>query len=187
MDDDHPSQEGDLGFLQPYLSDSEQVSLPSGEQVSIQKYFLNFNTWSGTPLPFDFGRKPIIDFNGEACFAELAILRMFQQNGWEGAWVETYGGKHYLNSMPNDWKLNSDIKIPAEKNELISKIQKAGATSACFDVVVWVGDRTIFVEAKRLKKDRLTDAQKRFIEGAIRCAISTSNFLILEWDFGPPQ
>jgi hypothetical protein len=179
--------EGDLGFLQPSKTGSEIFSLPSGEQVSIQKYFLHFNKWNGVSLSFDFGRKPIIDFNGEACFAELAILRMFQQNGWEGTWVETYGGKHYLNSMPNGWKLSSDNAVPADKEELISRIQKIGNTLACFDVVAWRGDKALFIEAKRLKKDRLTNAQKRFIQGAIRCGVPISDFLILEWDFGHPQ
>lgn len=171
-----------IDFLKPYKIEDEIFSLSSGDQVSIQKYFLKLDRWDGKALAFDFGRKPIVDFDGEACFAELAILRLFQQYGWQGAWVETYGGKHYLNSMPSGWKMVSDAEIPTGKVELINKIQKAGGTSACFDVVAWLDDRVLFIEAKRLKKDRLTEAQKKFILGAISCGVLISDFAIIEWD-----
>ncbi|OGF67140.1 hypothetical protein A3B01_01525 [Candidatus Nomurabacteria bacterium RIFCSPLOWO2_01_FULL_41_52b] len=183
MNDDHPSQEDHLGFLQQYKTESEIFSLSSGEQVSIQKYFLHFDLWRGAKPEFDFGQKPILAFEGKACFAELAILRMFLKHGWDGAWVETYGGVHFLRSMPNTWSLKSEhIQIPADKEDLLKRIWKAGDTRACFDVLVWSGADIFFCEAKRLKKDRLNEAQKKFIQGALACGISPSQFLIAEWD-----
>ena len=178
------SQENNLEFLKPYKVDSEKVSLSSGEQILIQKYFLQFTPWSGEKLLFDFGRKPILNFDGEACFAELAILRLFLKNGWNGAWIETYGGIHYLNSMPQSWSLKSEhTSIPIEKENLLKQIWKKGGTKACFDVVAWQNNTIIFCEAKRRKKDRLNEAQKKFIQGALACGISVSSFLIIEWDF----
>jgi len=70
-----------LGFLDSYPSDKETIILPSGSSVEVKKYILKFKAWQGDKPVFDFGRKPIIDFDGEGCFAELAILRMFLKNG----------------------------------------------------------------------------------------------------------
>lgn len=177
-------QEDILGFLKSHKVNSETFLLSSGEQISIQKYFLKFTSWNGEKLSFDFGRKPILNFDGDACFAELAILRLFLKNGWNGAWIETYGGIHYLNSMPKSWSLKSEhISIPIEKENLLKQIWKAGKTTACFDVVVWQGDKVLFCESKRLKKDRLNEAQKKFIQGALACGIPISSFIIIEWDF----
>ena len=179
-----PDQAGNLEFLQPYKVDSEIFSLSSSEQVSIQKYFLRFKPWTGNPIPFDFGRKPILDNDGEPVFAELAILRLFLNSGFDGVWVETYGGVHYLRSMPKNWSLKSEhISIPTEKEDLLKRIWDKEKTRACFDVVIWKNDKIYFCEAKRSKKDRLTDAQKRFIEGALSLGISIESFLIIEWDF----
>ena len=179
------SPEGDsLEFLDSYPSGKETIILSSGKSVGVRKYFLKFKAWQGDKPVFDFGRKPIIDFDGEACFAELAILRMFLKNGWEGAWIETYGGTHFLNSMPHGWSLKSDhISIPAEKENLLKKIWKTGNTTACFDVLLWRDDQALFCEAKRSKKDRLTEAQKKFIQGALDCQIPISALVIIEWDF----
>lgn len=179
-----PARTGNLKFLEQHRVEDECISLPSGVQVSIPKYFLTFKPWDGKELEFDYGGKPILDSDGEACFAELAILRLFLNRGWNGAWIETYGGMHFLNSMPRGWSLKSEhISIPAGKEALIRKIWEAGKTRACFDVVVWHGGKTLFCEAKRLKKDRLTEAQQRFIQGALACGISASTLLIIEWDF----
>ena len=113
----------------------------------------------------------------------IEILRIFLRHGWDGAWVETYGGAHFLRSMPLTWSLRSEhIEIPVEKENLLKQIWKAGNTRACFDVVAWQGENVLFCEAKHLKKDRLTEAQKRFIQGALACGISLSQFLIIEWD-----
>jgi len=184
MQTNSSSQESFLEFLQPYKVDGEVFSLSSGKQILIQKYFLQFTPWSGEKLSFDFGRKPVLDFDGDACFAELAILKLFLKNGWNGAWIETYGGTHYLNSMPQSWSLKSKhISIPVEIGNLLKLIWKTGKTTACFDVVVWQGNKVFFCEAKRLKKDRLTEAQKKFIRGALVCGIPATSFIIVEWDF----
>ena len=58
-----------LGFLDSYPSDKETIILPSGSSVEVKKYILKFKAWQGDKPVFDFGRKPIIDFDGEACFA----------------------------------------------------------------------------------------------------------------------
>jgi len=38
-----------------------------------------------------FGGKALLEVDGPAQFAEAAILRLFQAEGWQGRWLETYG------------------------------------------------------------------------------------------------
>ena len=158
------------------------VTLPRGATVLLPMCHPVFSLWEGQPVDFDYGKKPILNYKGEACFAELVILRMLIEHGWDGVWVETYGGTHYLRTMPNKWILSSEhVSIPKDKEELLQSIWKTAKTTACFDVFAWHNDRILFCEAKRTGKDRFTDAQVRFIEGAIECKVSPESLLVVEW------
>lgn len=124
-------------LLPPELHPTEkmEVTFPSGTVTVLPLCRPVFHLWDGTPVAFDYGKKPVLEHGGEACFAELKILRSLLESGWEGGWVETYGGTHYLKSMPREWKLASEnVPIPEEKEHLLKKIWKAGKTTACFDV-----------------------------------------------------
>ena len=134
-------------------------------------------------MSFDYGRKPILDYKGDACFAELVILHLLLEQGWDGVWVEAYGGTHYLRTMPKKWKLESEqVSLPADKEELLQKIWKTANTTACFDVFAWHYDQILFCEAKRAGKDRFTAPQLRFIEGCLMCGISPKSLLVVEWE-----
>jgi hypothetical protein len=142
-----------------------------------------FSPWLGKPPCFDFGSKQFLDFNGEACFAELLIMRTLTQQQWTGAWAQAFGGRiHYLTSMPRSWSLRSDIAIPPEKKALLESIWKAGNTRSCFDVFVWRGADILFCEAKWFeKKDKFTPGQVRFIGAALKCGVRIDSLLIVEW------
>ena len=158
----------------------------SGATISLPRCRPTFPAWAGNPPDFDFGKKPLIDLNGHPVFAELYILDLLQTVGWDGVWVETYGGTHYLRTMPKAWSLGSEhIAIPADKEALLKKIWTTAKTTACFDVLAWRGDQLLFCEVKRTGKDKLTDAQVRFIKGALACGIPPASLLIVEWSFAP--
>jgi hypothetical protein len=160
------------------------VTLPSGTVVRLSICRPVFSKWEGAPLAFDYGGKPVLNYKDEACFAELVILRLLLENHWEGVWVETYGGAHFLRSMPQGWNLQSEhVEIPSDKHELLRRIWKAGKTTACFDVFAWRGDQVCFFEGKHAGKDRLTGAQLKFIEGALGCGILPEQLVIVEWSF----
>ncbi len=143
----------------------------------------DFPAWKGAAPVFDFGHKPLLDLQGKAAFAELVILRLLQAEGWEGSWIETYGGVHYLQDMPTDWKLQSvHVAIPPEREELLKRIWEKGKSTACFDVMVWKNGQVLFCEAKRKGKDRLTGAQYKFIEAALECGVKPEQLLIVEWN-----
>lgn len=161
-----------------------KVSLSSNVQAILPLYHIVFKKWAGKSPTFDFGRKPIVDYQGKPVFAELAILKLFIALGWDGVWVESYGGIHFLKEMPKSWKLAKDhISIPKDKEALLKNIQKAGKTTACFDVLIWKDNDIIFCESKHKGKDKLTNAQIKFIEGALSCGVPEKSLLIAEWEY----
>ena len=146
--------------------------------------FAEFKKWTGRKPVFDFGRKPLIEYKGRCVFAEIAILKMVEHDGWNGVWVSTYGGCNFLNTMPKSRTFSRYSKvIPQDKKELLEKIWKKGKTRACFDIFAWKNSRVIFCEAKRKGKDKLTVAQRKFIKGALACDIKKNQLMIIEWDF----
>ncbi len=159
------------------------ISLPSGKIVALPTCNPKFSLWKEPINNFNYGGKPLVDYGGEPIFAELVILRILLADGWSGVWVETYGGTHYLRTMPKDWKLKTEhISIPKEKEELLKKIWTKAKTSACFDVFAWKGNEILFCEAKNKGKDKLTSGQLKFIEGALSCGILPESLLIAEWE-----
>jgi|CXWL01.1.fsa_nt_gi hypothetical protein len=167
--------------LQP--TDKIEIQLSNGTVVNLPVAHPKFSAWEGPPVNFDYGKKPILNYKEKTCFAELVILRLLLDHGWDGVWVETYGGVHYLRSMPQAWNLQSEhILIPQDKEDLLQKIWKTAKTTACFDVLAWQGDKLVFFEAKRKGKDKLTSAQIRFIEGSLACGISPEALVIVEWE-----
>src|SRR3989344_8091754 len=90
------SKGADIDFLEKYPSSWEIVSLPSGRGVQIKKYFIVFKAWQRNPISNTYGNKAVIDWKGEPVFAELALLRLFQENGWNGVWADSYRRKYRI-------------------------------------------------------------------------------------------
>src|SRR3989344_1376153 len=157
------------------------ISLPSGRRGALPLYHAVFKKWAGKLPRFNFGGKPFVTYHGKAIFAELAILKTFISSGWNGVWVETYGGKNFLRTMPKSWKLaQSNNSIPEDKENLLKDIWKTGKTTACFDVFLWKGGDILFCESKHKGKDKLTKAQTKFIEGTLACGIKEKSLFIVE-------
>lgn len=172
------SKEGNLEFLQPHKVDGEIFSLSSGEQISVQKYFLTFNLWKGVSIPNTYNNKPVIDWNGEPVFAELAVLRLFQSHGWNGAWVDSYR-RNYRVGLPD---IVEPIELPQKQKQLIESIRaKTGRPRGCWDVFVWKRDIVLFVELKRQKKDVIQESQKLWLEKSLGSGLVAENFAFLEW------
>lgn len=166
------------------IVDRLKIKLLNGTEIELPVSRPKFKSWNGEPV-FNYGGKPLLNYKGTICFAELYIAKLLIENGLNAVWVETYGGIHYLKSMPNSWNLQSEgVLIPRNIENYIKKIWKKSKTTACFDVLAWDSNNNIiFLEAKHFKKDNLTKAQLKFIKGAIDCGITLENLLIIEWDF----
>ena len=153
----------------------EAVLLQSGSTVQLPKATPLFKAWRHD-IPFDrYGRKAILDFRGEPLFAELVILRLFDEAGWDGVWVDTY--RHCFRvSVANR------IEIPKDKLRLLEEVYAAaGAKGGCFDVFVWRGDEIMFAESKRAGRDRLRTSQLRWLDAALRRGLQACSFLVVEW------
>lgn len=173
-----PDQAGNLEFLQLYKVEGELFSLSSGVDISIQKYFLTFTPWKGAPIPNTYNNKPVIDWNGESVFAELAVLRLFQSHDWEGVWVDSYHRKYRI-GLPD---VAEPIELPQKQRELIESIKaKTGRSGGCWDVFVWKDNQILFIELKRQKKDVIQDSQRLWLEKSIESGLTTDNFAFLEW------
>jgi hypothetical protein len=165
------------------IVDKLRIKLLDGTKIELPISRPKFNIWNGENI-FNYGGKPLLKYKGEAYFAELLIAKLLINNGLNAVWIETYGGTHYLRSMPNNWNLQSEhISIPQDKEDLLKRIQRQSKTTACFDVLAWdCEDNIIFLEAKHFKKDKLTKPQLKFIKGVLDCGFNPDNFIIVEWD-----
>ena len=162
------------------------LGLPGGVTVSLPVCHPEFKKWSGTAATFDHGRKLIVDHRGEASFVELVILRLLQQHGWDGVWVETYGGTHFFSQHAG--RLEPErrrVRIPQERETVLRDIWHMAKTKACFDVFAWQGERLMFCQAKRQTRDRFTSAQRKFVDGALACGFAPSQLLVVEWNEAP--
>lgn len=153
---------------------------------------LEFEVWVGAPVTHTFGGKPIVNSNGVPAFAELALLHLAESAGWEGRWVEVYGGHstspRFLSAwLDQPYKLQVDNPMPGaaeEQTALLRKIaEKNGSFAGCWDLILWKGPDTLFVESKRSRRDRIQKTQEAWLDAALDIGIDPSTFLIAKWDF----
>ncbi len=159
-----------------------RVALPSGRTVELPQCCPSFERWRGA-LVFTFGNKPLLAWEGKPIFAELLVLRLLQQDGWDGVWVSSYGGEKYVTAMPSDPMMTGvTVSLPSDKADVLEEIRKAGAQRAggCFDIVAWRGTNILCCECKRKGKDALRATQLAWIDGALR-VLSPRSLLVVEW------
>jgi hypothetical protein len=119
-----------------------------------------------------------LNFYRKPEFAELGVLRIFERDGWQGVWVDSYRGKF----RTHFWPANS-VTLPKDKESLLNSIcEVAGSEYGCFDVFCWKGKSYIFAESKRHRQDKMRDTQKRWIQAAIKCGVPRESLLFIEWE-----
>lgn len=160
----------------------EILRFSSGEEVHIPKARPAFGQWTGEFEGDTYGNKPLVDMDGEPMFAELAILRLFQKDGWDGVWVDTFSRKYRT-----AWGETGVVRLSGDRLETLRAIhRRAGSASGCFDVYCWRKDLIMFAESKRASKDHIRDTQLRWLEAALRVGLEPSSFLVVEWFFSNP-
>ncbi len=155
----------------------ENLHLPSGLDVQIPKATPVFRPWSGEFTGDTYGSKPLLDIDGIPMFAELAILRLFQKDEWNGVWVDTFRKKYRTS-----WGEEGMVRLSRDKLQFLKAIhQRAGSASGCFDVFCWKDDSVVFAESKRRSKDEIRQTQLAWLEAAMHTGLDASAFLIVEW------
>src|SRR5580698_9149109 len=106
---DYPIALKPTGFPELELSPDKLVSVPSTR--------IEFCFWRGEAFADDYNKKTVLDHRGQPLFAELVILRLFEEAGWQGCWVDAYK-RRYL----TDWI--KEVELPPEKLKLLECIYK---------------------------------------------------------------
>jgi hypothetical protein len=157
---------------------TEELTLPSGSVVHLLKATPTFRLWTGEPIGDTYGSKSILDLSGEPVFAELAILRLFQREGWEGVWVDSYRQKYRVGY----WNKDNEVALPPKREDLLERIyQRVGGRKGCWDVYCWREGEVVFAESKRRRRDRIRKTQLRWMEAALDVGVPPESFLIVEW------
>lgn len=159
-------------------SATEEIRLISGKLIRIPKAKPLFHRWDGDPPKNTYGGKPIINIDGSPGYAELAILRLLQAEGWKGAWIDTF-------LKVKRTGIDVYINLPNVQENILQKIYGiAGRKSGCFDVFCWKQDVLLFAEAKRKGHDRIRSTQIKWLSAAIEFGISVDSLLVVEWQIG---
>ena len=168
-----------------------ELFVVSNNAIEIPEVVLKFEKWEGAVINNTFGGKPVVDFKGEPMFAELAIMKLFIESGWQARWIETYGAStkkpfHFSNWI--DGKLSEQNVDLIEDDAIIGvlndvSILNSNSYSGCWDVIGWCKDRIIFAESKRTRKDRIRKTQNNWLLAGLNYGLKADNFLVVQWDF----
>jgi hypothetical protein len=175
-------------ILLPSTSESFDIT---GNIIEIPKCIIAFDRWTGEPVKETFGGKAIVSVNNKPMFAELGIMTHFFDEGWDARWVETYGRGNMEPKCLTIWKDdkygNQEHKPIGNENiiTLLSDIAKLndGSYKGCWDVLAWKGDKVVFAESKRTKKDAIRTSQSNWLAAGLMLGLSEENFLVVQWDF----
>lgn len=177
-------------FSDSYHSKSFDTIESEGETYNILKYELTFNEWKGKAIQNTFGGKALVDVNGKASFAELAIVDYLQRNGWNARWIGTYGRPSMAPFMLTEW---NDVCNQEQNHVPITDIDihntlvgiaklNGNRFSGCWDVVAWKDGNILFLEAKRNKRDRIRSTQIKWLKASLAYGLKCNNFIIIQWN-----
>ena len=178
-----------MNYPKELISNSFENFAIDDKIIQIPKSKVEFTAWNGIPIENTFGRKPIINFNEKPMFAELAIMNIFIENGWDSRWIETYG-KPKMNPIHLSEWIDEPFKNQKHNpidNKIVQFLLNAIAKNnnnnfgGCWDVVSWKNNNIIFTESKRSKKDFVQTTQNNWLKSAFEIGLTEENFLIIEW------
>lgn len=155
----------------------EAITLTSGA-VDAPKFSWRFRSWAGEPIRDTYGGKAVVDCEGFPVFAELAMVHVLKEHGFDGAvWVDSYHGR-FRDAMPP-----AVCTLPAQAREVYDHIATINrGRRGCWDVLAWNAEGVTFVECKRKGKDRVTSSQVQWLESALGAGLHLENFAICEWE-----
>ena len=177
-------------MLPTQLTPTEVLHVPNGNgvlalplcRVTLQAAVTDANVHT-------FGNKPLVWVDGRAQFAEVAVLRLFEEEGWQGRWVETYSYRKHPR-LWREWNAagpSAQAHVPIEEGWVNERLHAIAAVngnsfSGCWDVVAWRNERLVFAESKKSGKDKLRNTQLHWVESARRCGVGTEDLLVVEWE-----
>lgn len=177
------------------------ITMPAGRMIhGVPAVFMRFPKWTGDPFIDDFGKKSaaMVELDGEHLFAELAVLRLLERDGWNGRWVSTFSTGADIWKYLTEWKdvPRADQRgRPIEESEprqLLARIagfNKPRRYKGCWDIFAWRGGEFIFVQTKRVAAkatDMITKDQQEWLRSTLYIGdrrITENSFCVVQWDY----
>lgn len=171
-------------------SKSFDVIEQESRKYNILKYDLTFNGWKDEAIQNTFGGKALVDVNGNASFAELAIVYYLKKNGWNARWIQPFGRPSMNPFMLTEWNdvpCKDQTHVPIIDLEIYDTLMgiaklNGNSFSGCWDVVAWKNENIIFLEAKRNRRDRIRPNQIDWLKASLAYGLNCNNFIIIQWD-----
>jgi len=153
------------------------ITLASGA-VEVPTYLWRFPSWSGEPLRDTYGGKALVECEGSPVFAEVAMIKLLKQHGFDGAvWVDSYR-RRFRDAMPP-----CKCELHGQEREVYERIVTLnGGRGGCWDILAWNREAVFFVECKRGRKDRMRSNQIHWLESALKSGLCPDHFAICEWE-----
>ena len=177
------------------------ITLPAGAVINdVPALSMRFDRWTGAPFVDDFGKKSagMIDLDGEHLFAELALLRLLERDGWTGRWVNTYSARGEVwkfltawTDVPRQEQRNRPIE-DAEPRQLLARIagmNRPARYAGCWDTFAWKGSDFVFLQSKRAApraQPGLSTAQEDWLRSALYVGdprVRLGSFCLVLWDY----
>ncbi len=158
------------------------VALSPGNQVHITTYHPSFVAAPIVPGLDTHNKHYLLNLDGELLYAEIAVVRLFEREGWGAVWVDNYR-KRFRREQPQKGVENS-LTLPEAQQEALRRISGGELfRTGTWDIFAWHEDDVAFAELKlRASSDHLRENQIAFLKDAHSMGVPFHNFLIIEWD-----
>lgn len=208
MSDTAPDSPLWLPALTPYVERDDlsvelktPITMVTGRRIQeVPAVFMRFPRWTGEPFVDDFGKKAggMIELDGEHLFAELAVLRLLEKEGWAGRWVNSYSARGEVWKYLTDWQdvpreeqRNRPLEDPEPRQLLarIAALNKPKRYAGCWDVFAWRGSDFVFLTCKRTAptaKGAVKVEQEDWLRSALYLGdprVSLRSFCFVQWDY----
>ncbi|HWH59724.1 MAG TPA: VRR-NUC domain-containing protein [Terriglobales bacterium] len=128
-----------------------------------------------------FGNKPIVEWDGESFYPELAVARLLRRHGFDAVWIDSYRGKFWEGML-------QQRTLPDAAREVYARILQAngGKRGGFWDVMAWKESEFVFIELKQNTpecKDRISGKQRNWLQAALRAGLNSACFYVCEWGY----
>jgi hypothetical protein len=179
-----PSLPEPLQALDPLFVDIERR-----KGLQIRRYAVRFAPCTnpvGPGLDERYSAMPQVVLEGHALFPQLALLALFQKEGWRGVWADIHHRK-YFTTMPQRSK---GITLEPHVSRALARItaERPGASSGCWDLVLWHDRLLLFVLARSSGgSPAIRGARLEWLEASLMTGLLPRQFIVVEWSAEEPR
>lgn len=155
----------------------EPFAGPEGGMM-IPKFSMHFRKVGTDPA---FGNKPIVEWDGESFYPELALVQLLKNSGFDAVWIDSYRGKFWDG-------MSVERQLPDAMRSAYESIlrENGGRRGGFWDVMAWKESEFVFIELKQNTaecKDRISEKQRNWLQAALRAGFAESCFFVCEWNY----